>query len=518
MSGATNCPETPRQKMIGMMYLVLTAMLALNVSADVLNGFTMVDASMQHAISSADLRNKKLYDDMQYLYQQNPAKVGEWLEKSNRVKTKSDSLVNLLQDFRVGIFKLADGDKVDPNYEELVNKSNTDIGVQYAELNIPNGKRGKELKQAIDDYRDFVIEMFDHDSVRTIAYNQIFYTGKQKNSHGESVDWLNANFESMPAAAVVALLSKYQNDVRTTESQLIQYFKIRQDAGDFRVNKIEARIIPNSKSIIQGGKFQAEIALMAVDTTKTPVYYLNGRQLESSSISIPCPSTGVFPISGYLEIVDNNGDIKSYPFKDEYSVSEPTATIANTDMNAIYRGYENKLAISVPGIPSDKLKISCDGANIQKQGSIYVCKPSPESKHNKITIGVSAEVDGKTQLIASSEFRVLTLPSPTAFLYIDGEPWLPGKKNVKKREIYEAPLIAQYEDGLLKADFQITGFTIVVNNKGSLRTADSKNNKFTQDQKDLIANAKSGSTLYIQDIKYTGAKSGKLAFPPIKLP
>lgn len=518
MSGATNCPETPRQKMIGMMYLVLTAMLALNVSADVLNGFTIVDTSMQHAIESADLRNAKLYNDMQYLYEQNPAKVGEWLEKSNMVKAKSDSLFNLLQDFRKGVFKLADGDKADPEFKELQEKSNTDIGAQYAGLNQPGINRGKELQKAIEDYREFIIEMFDHDSMRTIAYNQIFYTGVSKNSHGENVDWLNANFESMPAAAVITLLSKYQNDVRAAESQLIQYFKIQQDAGDFRVNKIEARLIPNSKSIIQGGKFHAEIALMAVDTTKTPVYYVNGKQLENEIIDISCPNTGSFPIKGSLEITDHLGNKKTYSFEDEYSVSAPTATIANTDMNAIYRGYENKLEISVPGVPSDKIKVQAEGASIEKKGNLYICKPGADSKATKVAINVSAEIDGKLQAMGRSEFRVLTLPSPTAFLLVNGEPWQPGKKVLKRREIYEAPLIAQYEDGLLKADFRITGFTMVINNKGSMRSETSTSNKFTQGQKDMINNAKSGATLYLQEIKYEGAKSGKLTFPPITLP
>jgi len=86
MSVAKNCPETPRQKMIGMMYLVLTAMLALNVSSEILNGFTMVDNSLHSTIESSDIRNSFLYEDFNYLYKENPAKVGEWLEKAKQIK------------------------------------------------------------------------------------------------------------------------------------------------------------------------------------------------------------------------------------------------------------------------------------------------------------------------------------------------------------------------------------------------------------------------------------------------
>ena len=97
MSGLRNCPETPRQKMIGMMYLVLLAMLALNVSSDVLRGFSLVDNSLHTSIESSDKRNKLIFEDFGYLYKKNPAKVGEWLEKAKNVKTESDHLFDYLQ-------------------------------------------------------------------------------------------------------------------------------------------------------------------------------------------------------------------------------------------------------------------------------------------------------------------------------------------------------------------------------------------------------------------------------------
>src|SRR5574344_74606 len=109
MSGAANCPETPRQKMIGMMYLVLTAMLALNVSADILNGFTMVDNSLLTNTETRLQQNEGLYGDLQYLYDQNPEKVGEWLEKSKVVKAKSDSVVNFLLTCKRDMMQMADG-------------------------------------------------------------------------------------------------------------------------------------------------------------------------------------------------------------------------------------------------------------------------------------------------------------------------------------------------------------------------------------------------------------------------
>ena len=109
MGGAKNCPETPRQKMIGMMYLVLTAMLALNVSAEVLQGYDMVFTSLKQSNTNADIRNTNYYENIEYLYSQNPEKVGEWMQKASLVKQKSDSLYNLIQEFKIGLVADADG-------------------------------------------------------------------------------------------------------------------------------------------------------------------------------------------------------------------------------------------------------------------------------------------------------------------------------------------------------------------------------------------------------------------------
>ena len=111
MSGAKNCPETPRQKMIGMMYLVLTAMLALNVSTDILNGFTLVDNSLHSSIAAADTHNAKLYNDFQAANADNPEKTQEWFDKAKEVQLRADSLFNYIQDFKEHIALLADGKK-----------------------------------------------------------------------------------------------------------------------------------------------------------------------------------------------------------------------------------------------------------------------------------------------------------------------------------------------------------------------------------------------------------------------
>ncbi len=516
MSGAKNCPETPRQKMIGMMYLVLTAMLALNVSADILNGFDMVNNSLKNSIDNSGVRNQGLYSNMQSLYDLNPTKVGEWLEKANKVKEESDKLFNILQEFKIGIIALADGKNADPEGNVIQKRDNTNVAGEYAEVGGLK-RRGNELKDAINNYRIFVEDMFGNDSLHTQIYNAMFNTEPVKKKADEpAVEWVENTFANMPAVAVITMLSKYQSDVRNTEAELIQYFIQQQDAGDFRVNKIQARLIPFSKNVMQGGKYHAEIALMAVDTTKAPIYYVGDNQLDSCIIDIPCNQIGTFPIKGRLEMIDQYGATQTYEFEDQYMVSAPAATVANIDMNVVYRGYDNKMEISVPGLADSQLRVSIAGnaGSITKSGNQYICKPSAK---DKITILVSAEIDGKIQTVGQKEFRVRPVPSPSAFLKLpDGSLWSPTmdpdkRPRLKYKDLLESSIVAEYEDGMLKADFVVTEFTIKIPRGAGFDPIKSRGGSFSQEQIERLKKLKAKQEFIIEQVKYEmkGAKTAK---------
>ena len=518
MSGAKNCPETPRQKMIGMMYLVLTAMLALNVSADILNGFDMVNDSLNTAIENSKTRNHNLYGDMQALYDLNPTKVGEWLEKANKVKEESDKMFDLLQEFKVGIIALADGKNADPEGNVILKRDDTNVSGEYAEVGTTK-KRGNELKSAIDNYRIFVEEMFGNDSLRSQIFDAMYNTDPIKKKADEpAVEWVDNTFAHMPAVAVITMLSKYQTDVRNTEAELLQYFIQQQDAGDFRVNKIQARLIPDSKNVMQGGRYHAEIALRAVDTTNVPTDYIGENQLDSCIIDIPWNQIGTVPIKGRLEMIDQYGATQVYTFEDQYMVSAPAATVANIDMNVVYKGYDNKMEISVPGIAESQLRVTANGATMTKKGNQYICKPSA---NNKITINVAAEIDGKVQTIGSKEFRVRPVPSPTAFLRLtNNELYNPDVEGVKlrRRDLYSATVVAEYADGMLNANFTVKEFTLYIQQGAGWDNLNVKGNKLTDKEIDRLKKLKAGQKFYFGDIQYTGPKNGKLSMGMIDMP
>jgi gliding motility-associated protein GldM len=157
MSGATNCPETPRQKMIGMMYLVLTAMLALNVSAAILNGYTQVDDSLHATIETMQESNADTYATFDAALAKNPEKTKEWYDKAMEVKQRSDEFFNYVQKFKDDMVFLVDGKKAKPNarVSELGKQDDTNVPQRYA---IEEGN-ALILKNKINEYREFLIQI-----------------------------------------------------------------------------------------------------------------------------------------------------------------------------------------------------------------------------------------------------------------------------------------------------------------------------------------------------------------------
>ena len=505
--------------MIGMMYLVLTDMLALNVSTDILNGFTLVDNSLHSSIAASDKRNTKLYNDFKGAYADNPEKTREWFEKANEVQLRADSLFNYIQDFKENIAALADSRKkvdelkaqgVDPTMH-IEGNSNLDVTAQYA---IVQGN-GMKLKELVAFYRDYAAELVDTDIELREAILQNLATERGWNAHEkDSCDWEVAVFEGMPVGASVTILTKMQNDVRTTEGQVIQYLMDRTDAGDLRVNKLNAYVIPNSNYVIRGGKYSAQIILAAIDSTQRPEYYIEGQRINDHGVyEVAATGVGIKKYSGWIAYQNpSTGEMENLPFHSEYSVGEPAVTISNNDLNIMYRGYENKFSISVPGVSNDKVKVSVNGAAVHQSGGVWVIKPGEGAK--KVTISVTAELDGKMQPMGSKEYRVKALPDPQAYFSARDKEYSSGNIAPSTLTHSTGTVTASYgPDGLLDLPFKVTSFRAIINGM----TTQSQGNKFTKDQIAQIGKLKKGGMVVLQDIRAVGPGGQEKRLAPLVL-
>lgn len=516
MGGATNCPETPRQKMIGMMYLVLTAMLALNVSAAILNGYKLVDENMHATIETMQEGNADTYAKFGVAKDQNPEKVQAWYDKAMEVKRVSDEFFTYVQTFKDDMVRLVDGDKAVPNAKvgDIKKQDDTNVPQQYA---IEEGN-AKVLKEKIEAYRVFLENIVDYAEPLNTELEATFATPRGVNTSGDSISWEETIFHEMPMCASITVLSKLQNDIRHCEGKVVQHLLAATDASDLRVNKFNAYVIPSANYVIKGTKYTAQVILAAIDSTQTPEYYVNGQRLNAQGIyEVVANSVGVQKITGRIGYKDQQGEMQYLPFEREYTVGEPTATISNTDLNIMYRGYNNPFSISVPGISSHLLQVECEHATVTPKGNgSWVIIPSSSSP-DILTIEVLASMSGKLLPMGSQDYRIKNLPRPDAYFEINGVPTeemkIPRSQliNPKNR------IVASYgADGLIQAKFDIVGFQVKLPTGASLSV---KGDRFDNKTLTAIKKLKQGNAITLMYIKAKGpdGKEVQLRGLPIEL-
>ena len=517
MSGATNCPETPRQKMIGMMYLVLTAMLALNVSAAILNGYTQVDESLHATIETMEQSNAETYATFKAALDKNAEKTQEWYDKAMEVQRVSNEFYAYVQKFKDDMVKMVDGDKAKMNAKvsELGKQDDTNIPQQYA----INEGNAKVLKDKLNAYCKFLMSITGEDArMLNAELKATFATNDGANVEGEPIVWEDVLFHEMPMCAVITILSKIQSDVRHCEGKVVEYLLKATDAGDLRVNKFNAYVIPSADYVVKGTKYTAQVILAALDSTQTPEYYVNGQKLKSNGVyEVIANTVGVQKIKGEIAYMDQQGEIQRLPFEREYTVGEPTATISNTDLNIMYRGYDNPFSISVPGVSSHALQVKCASAAVKPQGNgLWVIVPT-EKAPDKLAIEVYADMGGSPLLMGSHVYRVKNLPKPNAYFEIDGVPTeetrLPRAKLIDPKN----KIVASYgADGLVQAKFDIVSFQVKLPTGASMAV---KGDRFDARTLAAIKKLQQGSSLNIMYIKAKGpdGKEIQLRGLPIEL-
>ena len=374
MAGISNNPNSPRQKMINLMYLVFIAMMALNVSSEVLDGFGLVEGSLRTSIDNASTRNKIVNNELEAYYQSNPEKVRNWYEKGKRVKEASDNLFNYVQDLKVRIAQLADGKEADVNNIE----HKDDLEAASRVMLAPVAGEGKKLRQQIEEYRKLMGDMVE-DEAKTRVIEATLSTTPPRKAGINTRSWEEALFENMPVAAAITLLTKLQSDIRYAEGEVLSNLLSSVDVRDYRVNQITAQVIPESQIVMRGSQYRANIVLSAVDSTKRPTVFVNGKELpyEANGLfTTVAGAPGTYPIKGYIEMPGSDGSTMRREFVSDYFVTEPSATVAPMLMNVLYAGIANPIRIAVPGVPSGNVTASMTNGTLVRKGDQWEARPN----------------------------------------------------------------------------------------------------------------------------------------------
>ena len=473
-------PISPRQKMINLMYVVLMAMLALNVSSDVLNGFSLVDKSLQTTTKNATQTNRGIYEDFEEQYKANPKKVKEWYDKAQVVRQMSDSLFNFAEELKERIVRESDGS--DGRVDSIQNRE--DLEAATSVMLAPGSGRGRELYESINSYRERIIQMVTDSAQRRIIASNL------STEIPQNVRTLGKNWQEY--------------------SEVLHGLAANIGLKDIHVNELNAYVIPSSQTVVQGGKFTAQILMAAVDTTNRPTIYIGGRKIESDRgiYETICSKTGDFSLVGYIEMMNAQGELVRRDFEQKYTVVAPSATVSADLMNVLYAGYENPMSVSVPGVAANQLQVTMTGGNLTPKGDgKFIARPTAVGGEAVIT--VAARTEGRVQEMGKFTFRVRKLPDPTAFIaYADGqggENRFKGGKLAKQVLMNAGELGAAVDDGLLNIPFRVQGFeTVFYDGMGNAIPEVSNSAEFTVRQKNMFRSLARGKRFFITRIRAIG--------------
>ena len=504
--GANSTRLSPRQKMINLMYIVLTAMLALNVSSDVLDGFTQVHEGLKRSNTNFSTRNTAIYGQLESLAEQNPEKGQVWLDKASEVRKATANLYGYVDSLKFAIVHKADGKDGDP--DNILNRD--DLESAAVIMLAPGNPRGKALRLRLDGYRDFVSSLIP-DSLKRRTIEEALATAPiAKAGTLAPQQWEEAKFDNQPVVAAVTLLSKLQSDILYAEGEVLSSLLSQVDAGDVRVNELNAYVMPQSRLVMRGGKYSANIVLAAVDTTQRPLVFIEGKQLDNSTglYEVNAGATGTFDYKGWLEVPHGDGSTTRHDFSSSYTVIEPMATVSATLMNVLYAGVNNPVSISVPGVAMGDISATMTNGTLTREGDHWVARPEGVGKEAVVT--VTATMDGHPVTMAATSFRVRKLPDPTPFIAFKDaqgniDHYRGGKPFAKALLMASPGLEAAIDDGLLDTPFTVESFeTVFFDSSGNALPEVSAGSEFSRRQKAQFQRLGRGKRFFISRIKAKG--------------
>jgi gliding motility-associated protein GldM len=513
-----------RQMMINMMYLVLTALLALNVSKQVLKAFELVNSGLEKTNDAFTSKNKTTYDQFAKQLNQNKDKVKPWYDKAMDLKLQSDELIQKIEGMKLALItengKIKEPDAYEhPNLEKGKGgedfKSASDIEVGTNFFTGPKekgGAHGDELQGWLTAYKTKVqtlVDPTDKNDVNIAIYDQVPSTFKpEADFHGNP--WAHYYFAEVPMVADLTVLTKIQNDIKNTESNISAYLFSKINAEDFKFDKLQAIISSDKPIVLQGQEYSARVVLGAYDSHQNPEVVLNGQKLEVkegvAEYKVRASGDGEKKIDGDVIVKAPDGSTKKYNFKTAYQVFTGSAVISADKMNVLYCGLENPISVSVPGYPPDKVIVTPTGmlswVKSDNKGG-YTAKPVDNISVREATVNVSVKTDKGVTQMGTKTFRIKRVPKPKVLLgTLEGGPI--SKVQIGVQSIVVAALENFVFEGL-KYTVTKFQFTFVPKGAGRQVASETVNGQIIPaNLKALIQSARTGDLVLISDVTATG--------------
>ncbi|MBK8362887.1 MAG: gliding motility protein GldM [Bacteroidetes bacterium] len=533
---------SPRQKMINMMYLVLTALLALNVTKEVINAFVTINESVELSKDNIDKKNQTTYEYFKKQMELDAAKYTAVNNQAQNIRKGATDLNKFIDDLKVKLIRTAE--KLDegvptPKLPDMENKEDYDspthimIGDDDAQ-----GKKGEAvvLRNKLEAYKKLIIANAPKGSEADYQKrmdNLLSTKDPVKKEDGKGT-WELVSFYHNPVVATVALLTKFQSDVRNAESQVIDDLLGSVDRNIVKLDKLAAKVIANSTVVTIGSDYQADVFLSATSSTMVPEVFIGATwdsvkhdKIGGSPTALPVEggyakfserpsSEGEKKWNGVIRVQKPDGSYEGYNFSASYVAQKPSSVVAAEKMNVLYIGVDNPMAISVPGVSNNQVFPSIAGAggslkpNSAAGGGHFIATVTTVGEAK---INVTAEIGGKKMPMGEFKYRVKRVPDPVATISNSkGGP-------INKSMLAAGTLIPQLENFDFELFFKITGFKMSIFAKGKdLIEYESTGNQLTPQMRNAIAKLRAGDKVFIEYIKAkmaTGADQSTRSLSPM---
>lgn len=530
--------ETPRQKMIGMMYLVLTALLAMNVSKQILKGYITVNDSMEKSKKNLEENNKRITESFENTINGNPA-AKPYFDKAKEAQKQLTEVFKYIDQVRANVIAKTEkfeneksGDTAQLRFLQTID--NYDIPTHEligSDAATPENKplSALEMKDKMLKLHNNLIAMLDdmQKDKKTKLLDDDYQSLKKKiggikpidsgaEEDGMKMTWEVENFYHLPMAAIVTNLNKMQADLKNVEAELLQVLSGASGKLAIKFDRLSAKVIAPSSYIQSGQPYQADIFLAASSSAMTAdmMEVLMGADSAASGdagtkipieggmgkYNVQTGGQGEQTYKGVIKFKKPDGTFDRYPFSGTYMVAAPAVAVAAEKMNVIYIGVDNPVSVSAAGVSPTDLLVNVSGCGATKTGGAGGKFIFRATTPGTMQVSVSAKTkDGTKPQGKPTPFRVKKIPDPTPKL---GGRLVQGICDFKKIELASIAGVGAEVPGFdFDVKFPVMSFVFSANVKGNLKEYTCSGPNLSPEAKSVLQTLGIGGKAYFEDIK-----------------
>lgn len=498
--------ETPRQKMINLMYLVFIAMLALNMSKEVLSAFGQINQSLVESSQNFEKKNNATLQGIAQKAKDQPEQFKAIEEKANKVGEYTANLYNHLQ----GVKEYFESTVDDPMDYETMDK---DAKVSEYFVKGENLKEeGEQFKAKMREYRDNMQSVLTGDQYSEFikSINEKFSADDvepRDAADGAAVDYIRYHFVGYPLISSITKISNLQHDLKIIENEIYSVMLQGQLTSIASMDKYSTLLQQPKGAYYQGEPFDGSVVLGRVDESTVPDQVdlkFNGRKLQKGTdytieegqvkLNVTASTVGDQKIEGKLIFLQDGKPVEVDVDQSFQVIPKPNQAIVSADkMNVVYRGVDNPITVSMPGVPENNISVSAPGQNLQKKSSSkYILKPSTGKE---VIVKVTGTIDGQS-FPSEAVFRIKSLPRPTGT--VRGQ--IPEGKpiGITKNALSRSPIGAEFENFDFDISAVVKRFSVRVPGRPAVTVS---GNTFDAAAQQLLNFANAGDVLTIFDIR-----------------